>query len=202
MNLNKPLGVRIEHFAPESKLVLNLGHKFAQLGSLRESLTQIRIAAEDRYQPLFNALTNPVEKQGIKRWSKRMEKSIAMLTQPKPTRLDWLVTSGIRKLKDMNVVLKQADKNLGLVAIHPHIHHRMVMSHLEDHTVYQRVATFPINDIKRRIEHTLYLSGMPPWKCAKMLPDNDASEPARFYVIPKIHKSKMYACRPIAAQHS
>lgn len=128
-----------------------------------------------------------------------MEHYISNPNRPKPRRLDWIVPSGIRKLKETNVVLKQVDKNLGIVTIHAHIYHQMVMSDLMDHNVYQQVATFPVYSIEQRIQHILYLSKLSTRRRSEMLEPESSSDLAPFYVIPKIHKKKLFASVPIAA---
>lgn len=131
-----------------------------------------------------------------------MNNSIINLTQPKQAILEWLIVSGLRKLEAMNVVLKQAAKNLGLVTLHPHVYHRMVLADLEDRSIYEKVPNFPINSIQRRMQHILYLSSFSQRRRAELLGTHASNEAAQYYVIPKIHKKKFHASRPIAAQHS
>ena len=171
---------------------------------MHATLENILQSAVQKYKPLFNALHSEHEREGLLRWKNRMEKSIADCKKPKQRRIDFIVAKGIQHLRDMGVVLKQTDKNLGLVAMHPHIYHMMVMSHLNDRNTYQRVQQFPYDAIINRVRNIMHLCRLPRYQKTKLLDQtrHASQEPASFYAMPKIHKKKLHASRPIAAQHS
>ena len=204
MQFNKPIGVRETHFSPEAKLVLSLGHKFALIGNLHSTLMSMLESTRTHYSSLFNALHRDEERQGLLRWTTRMKSSIMQCRKPSPHRIDVTVARGIQHLKQMGVVLKQADKNLGLVAMHPHVYHMMVMSHLRNSQTYRRVGVFPYDAILSRVLNIMNLCRLQRHKKEHLLEltTSSSKDPAPFYAMPKIHKKKLHASRPIAAQHS
>lgn len=157
----------------------------------------------DKYRSKFNALSDLEEKRGLQSWYRNIAKDIRSVPRQNANRIDILVKKGIHDLKDMDIVLKQADKNLGIVPMHHHIYHMMVITHLENTTVYRKVSTFPILDITRRMRNVLKNSAAPRFRQESWMAQakNDA-QPAHFYCSPKLHKKKLYTGRPIAAQHS
>ena len=200
---NKPLGMRLEHFTPEARLVLRLGHKFALERKLRASLLVLAQDTHDAFQKKFNALSNQEEKDGLKAWLTAISRDINIVEEPRLKKLDLLVAKGIRDLRKLPVILKQADKNLGLVPIHRHVYEMMVRDHLGDTTKYRRVSLFPCDGIFLKMQQIMEHAPFPSWKRKRLLNEaKQRKEPAPFYVIPKIHKKKLHASRPIAAQHS
>lgn len=201
--MNKPLGMRIDHFSPEARLVLRLGHKFAMERALRAPLHMLAQATHGAFQKKFRALGTQEEKDGLDAWLTAISRDINIIQEPRVKKLDLLVAKGIRDLQKLPVILKQADKNLGLVPIHRHVYEMMVRDHIGDTTTYRRVATFPFDRILRQISDLMQSAPLPAWKRDSWLSDaREKKEAAPFYVIPKIHKKKLHASRPIAAQHS
>lgn len=202
---NKPLGMRLDNFSPEARLVLRLGHKFALERKLQASLMALTNATMSSFSREFAALSNDEEKQGLDAWVQAMTHDIKGIREPKVSKIDILISKGMRDLAKLPVVLKQADKNLGLVPIHRHIYEMMCREHLEDPKIYQRVPLFPVESVRDKMRVLLLRPRSPiaRWKAEKWTERSKAAnEPAAFYVIPKIHKKKMFASRPIAAQHS
>lgn len=103
----------------------------------------------------------------------------------------------------MEVVTKQADKNLGLVPIRGDYYAAMLRAWLKEPD-FIRVDSFPHDDIIRRISNTIrYTQSIGPTAKKKWIEEAEsAKEPCPFYAIPKIHKANPLASRPISAQHS
>lgn len=143
---------------------------------------------------------SPFEALNWKMWKSTMEKKCKTINQKGPPRIAATIRKGIRELKGMNIVIKQADKNLGIVAIRKDIYNHMVKKHLHSSS-FQRVNMFPRLDIIRRLKNIL---GTVPrnWKFQKWIQHaKNTTEPCPFYIIPKLHKAQL-GSRPITAQHS
>lgn len=112
------------------------------------------------------------------------------------------IRKGIRDLKQMDVIVKQADKNLGMIPIRGDIYNAMVRGWLKKPS-FRRVTGLPheqlFNTLLRLVSRSNSLS--PSYKFRMLSAARDNKEPAPFYVVPKIHKSKL-GSRPITAQHS
>lgn len=102
----------------------------------------------------------------------------------------------------MDVVLKQSDKNLGVVAIRRGIYNRLLFKNLAPQT-FKLVSRFPHTVIKRKLQSILTgIDGVTDWTKEKLTKNTEgATEPCPFYVIPKLHKAEL-GSRPITAQHS
>lgn len=102
----------------------------------------------------------------------------------------------------MNTVLKAADKNMGVVAIRTDIYNYFLNKNLAP-PCFMPVDNFPHQEIMNRLRILLYGTKLfPNWCKDKWIKEAEkAEEPCPFYIIPKIHKSKLGA-RPITAQHS
>lgn len=107
------------------------------------------------------------------------------------------------EIKAMQVVVKQADKNLGLVPIRGDIYRAMVRKWIEP-PAFQRADTFPIEDIRRRVTNIIRSTrAITEQQKRKWITHMTmATEPCPFYAIPKIHKPSPLSSRPISAQHS
>ena len=135
-----------------------------------------------------------------KSWKLNMETECENITEDGPPRICSKIRKGMNDLKEMNIVLKQADKNLGLVAIRKDIYEHMVKTHINSQT-YVEVPTFPHNLILSRMENILKARGL-FWQFKIWLEyAKAATEPCPFYITPKLHK-KNIGSRPITAQHS
>lgn len=150
---------------------------------------------------MFSSLSPP-EYANWTRWIKSRIKRIAAMDEPDTSRKTRCILRGIRQLKDMDIVIKQADKNLGIVPIRGNIYRALRSKHLNS-TAFKKVDTFPHRDIYQRLRNILKLG------CEiSNLTKGDwlnhaikAKEPCYFYVIPKLHKLKL-STRPITANHS
>lgn len=143
-----------------------------------------------------------MEKRNWNDWKTNMMKEVEKLPAEAPTRLQAKLRKGIQQLQDLDFVVKLADKNLGLVAIRGDIYNAMLADHLK-WPAFERVPTFPANDIIRRIRNTIeYRSTMKQDEKAGILKHAEShTDPCPFYIIPKLHKKKL-GSRPITAQHS
>lgn len=131
-----------------------------------------------------------------------MIKHIIHIHNP-PKIIDHIIYQGIRHLKEMDVVIKQADKNLGIVPIRGDFYAAMVRKWLVM-PAFQKVSHFPHIDLCRRIENTIrYTKAIPEQQKQSWSSHIHAAQNAcPFYIIPKIHKHIPLASRPISAQHS
>ena len=119
--------------------------------------------------------------------------------------------SGLREIKeDPTVRVLATDKNLGPALISTEWVEQETLNHLNDTKSYVKVTkddwTFRRQKVIETREKLVksYSSFLPPnsHKFLRSLDDNPRSlDPAKFYIIPKIHKSPI-AGRPIAASHS
>lgn len=150
-------------------------------------------------------LNYPAETRILGEWRTAIIKDVAPLRERSPSKLDWAILKGIRDLQKMDIVLKQADKNLGLVPIARQVYRRMVGDHLWDPSTYCKVTCFPRDTLIREMTRLVWSSGKPYYVIRKWLRLADNSEdakPAPFYAMPKIHKQKLFVSRPVTAQHS
>ena len=190
-------------FTPEAKLVLRLGHKFAVKRKLKPSLSTLVHATFAEYEGQFNKLLQERERAGIQGWFNAILNDIHKIKEDKPKKLDLLISKGIRDLKALDIVLKHADKNLGLVPVHWHTYRNMCLDHIGNRDVYTECQQFPIQNIVNRMRNIIGTARAPPYKIAKWLQFADEdTKPSPFYVMPKIHKQKLFASRPVQAQHS
>ncbi|XP_074608094.1 uncharacterized protein LOC141860796 [Acropora palmata] len=119
--------------------------------------------------------------------------------------------SGLREIKENPTVRVLAtDKNLGPALISTEWVEKETLKHLNDTKSYSKVTlddwTFRRHKVIETREKLVqsYSHFLPPnsHKFLRSLDDNSQSlNPAKFYIIPKIHKSPI-AGRPIAASHS
>jgi len=113
------------------------------------------------------------------------------------------IRKGIRDLQKMNIVVKPADKNLGIVPIRGDIYAAMMRKWLKPPS-FESVQYFPHADILRRlcntIKFTRAISHREKENWIKHAEKQDKPNP--FYAIPKIHKTQPLSSRPISAQHS
>ena len=191
----------MEKFSPEAKTVLKIGHKFAFNTGLKHSLALLINNTEDKFQGRINTLTQQ-ERDNWKAWKLNSLRYIARLT-PRPSEpLSRVLRKGIQDLKDMNVIVKQADKNFGLVAIRGDIYNGMLWENLNEPT-YVKVKDFPHTDILNRMTNILRLTtSMRQWEKERAIKfATQAKDACPFYVIPKLHKKKL-GSRPISPQHS
>lgn len=131
-----------------------------------------------------------------------MKAAISRLSEPRQSRLERIIYRGIQDLKKMDIVVKQADKNLGMVAMRTCVYRALLGKHLLSST-FQRVPTFPHMGIMLRLRNILKLQSEVSERTKEEWINhaNDAREPCPFYIIPKLHKAKL-GSRPITAQHS
>ncbi len=119
------MGIRAERFTREAKLVLRLGSKYSLSTNLKESLMTLVTATTHAFLPKFKALHDVEEAKGLEAWQKAITRDIHSVSEPRRSKRDLLVSKGIKDLKNMDVILKLADKNLGIVAIHKHVYLNM-----------------------------------------------------------------------------
>lgn len=119
-----------------------------------------------------------------------------------PTRFSGNVSSSslsfIRSLvRSANVIIKPADKNLGLTVIGKDWYFNEAHRQLTDNSTYQRVTSFPLNDILFQLQSILRTH-----RCnnsvSKYCHSFSSNDPGKFYLLPKLHKTPTVG-RPIVS---
>lgn len=169
--------------------------------SLKEGLTTLINDVHSKYQSRIKNASKPDEKY-FQLWKKRMTSEVLNMRDARASKRSRTITKGLQDLKNMDIVLKAADKNLGIVAIRKDIYNHLLNKHLSP-PCFKQVTTFPHQNIVTRLENILtHTTLIPTWCKSKWLKEaQTAKEPCPFYIIPKIHKRTLGA-RPITAQHS
>lgn len=85
------------------------------------------------------------------------------------------------------IVIKNADKNLGITIMDDCWYHKQVFTHLN---LYKRVRTFPHHEIAAKVQFFLKKKNFNLFK-------EEFSAPCNFYIIPKVHKVPI-SSRPIS----
>jgi hypothetical protein len=108
----------------------------------------------------------------------------------------------IRQRKD--IIIKPADKGGGICILTPEQYTKEAYSQLYNDQHYKELHSDPMNSIQTKIRNTITKhnnSGAIPNKTASLLVQQDP-KPARFYLLPKIHKNVIDPPgRPIAASN-
>jgi len=128
---------------------------------------------------------------------------------------------GLRKLRDMDVVVRPADKNLGVTIMTKDWYDAKIQQMVvHDHKSYRQVDSVPVSGVKQELRKML----VPAQVCPAPLPTLftkicEAIDPnlrsfmlsrawdkakfsiPRFYLLPKLHKNPVKA-RPIVSSHS
>jgi hypothetical protein len=118
----------------------------------------------------------------------------------------------LQSLKQQHdVIIKPADKNLGLTIMPAQAYHEAVMSHVSDTSVYLDVTDTVADVIAAACEKLTrlvrrYECVLGPTLCKFLLQGVKMKEPPHLYIMPKLHKMKSLSApivgRPIAACHS
>lgn len=182
-------------------MALRLGHKFALPHSKKEALKGLLNTVKKSYDSIFSSLS-PSEYNNWKKWMTSLNKKVDKQREERRSMHTRLLLRGIKDLKQMDVVVKQADKNLGIVPISGRIYRRLRSNHLESPS-FKKVSCFPHADIYKRLSNILKLEcEVHPLTKGEWLGHAlKENSPCLFYVIPKLHKPKL-GTRPITANHS
>ncbi len=181
--------------------MLRVGHKYALRNPLRKSLFGLIQEVEQKYGQTISKLSDK-EAANWKKWKLNLLRETVRLDEP-PKYLDKILKEGMDEIRQMQVVVKQADKNLGLVPIRGDIYRAMVKKWISPPS-FEKVRVFPHEDIQSRVENTIRYSRAVPQQLKEQWTAhmNKAKDPCPFYAIPKIHKNTPLGSRPISAQHS
>ena len=111
----------------------------------------------------------------------------------------------LRELRNnQHLRIRNADKNLGITVMDASWEHSQALSHLGDTRNYERVDEVPFRRLKDNFLDFMYVNKRHFSKQELRWLRHFSTEkfaPAKFYVIPKLHK-KPISTRPIAASHS
>jgi hypothetical protein len=124
-------------------------------------------------------------------------------TQTKPKHnLNPTQTKTLRNLrKNPNIVIKPADKNLGVTVIEKNLYKELAQVHLSDTTTYQKLPTNPLPATIKHITDTLTTlqrhSLLTKTQFSRLAPNKNTT-PGSFYILPKLHK-KTLESRPIVS---
>ena len=119
--------------------------------------------------------------------------------------------TAIKKFKQINdkIIIKPADKNLGLVLLNTDDYITQCVNLLSDSNTYRPASSYPKNEIKRLINNTIISFKPQLFQFSKRLYQFLTSEPdhcrtPQFYGIPKVHKefTTIPPVRPIISQCS
>ena len=134
--------------------------------------------------------------------------TITMPLNPNVTNAD---KETIKKFNHMTetVIIKPADKNLGIVLMDTDDYIRQCTNHLSDTSTYRLANSYPRSDIKKQVTNTA-IKFKPQihqysWKLYNfLLSEPNHSHIPQFYGIPKIHKefTRVPPVRPIVSQSS
>lgn len=168
---------------------------------MKESLVTLVEETHSKYRCRIKDAHKPDE-QNFLVWKTRMTSEIQKMVETRASKLNRSISRGIRDLKKMDVVLKAADKNLGVVAIRTDIYNHLLNKNLAP-PCFTPVTHIPHKDIVHALSTILNYTKVFSERRKKlwMTEANEATEPCPFYIIPKIHKRSIGA-RPITAQHS
>ena len=117
--------------------------------------------------------------------------------------------TAMKRLKQLHkeLIVKPADKNLGIVLLDTDDYIIQCMKHLQDTSTYRLVDHFPVEEIKTKLTETAIsfksqLQGYNKRLYELLLPDTSHSQIPQFYGIPKVHKDfeKIPPVRPIVSQ--
>lgn len=198
---NDPIGFSAEKISKEAKLVLRIGHKFAFCANIHKSISEIIQELDKKIGKKITKLSK-TETKNWHQWKLSALKYI-LSKKHKPKPIESMLQKGITDLKNMEIVVKQADKNLGLVPIRGDYYAAMLRSWLIRPS-FERVQEFPHENILQRIKNTIKST----WAISIDEKERwinhakNATHPCPFYAIPKIHKADPLGSRPISAQHS
>ena len=168
---------------------------------MRKSLSQVIQGISQYTENTIKRLSDQEQKRW-KTWKFNNIKWISKLKVRSP-RIEHSIRKGIRDLKDLDSVVKQADKNMGLVAIRGDIYNGHTKEWLKP-PAFIEVKTFPVLDIIHRLNNICLFNES--LRSNYLVHNaigyaNAHDEPNVFYTIPKIHKN-IFGTRPITAAHS
>lgn len=128
-------------------------------------------------------------------------KMVLPQSRKKSDTLSSAIAQGIRFIKTQGWVVKESDKNLGLVLLNSDTYDRLLWSQVSE-GIFSEVLQFPLSSILGNLSLILRSSRVSPREQRRIMEqDSQHTKRAPFYMMPKIHKSLVEA-RPIAAQHS
>ena len=113
---NTLIGVPKSKFSSEAKLVIRIGHKYAISDDMHSILTNLVEETIEKYKKQID-IVSPIERVNWRRWKLRMLDYVKPTSKRGNPRLVSNLHKSTKDLRALNVVLKQTDKNLGVVAI-------------------------------------------------------------------------------------
>lgn len=166
--------------------------------------TLLKVCLQDTVDQLFKELGTGQGRVDIPsniRVKGKLEREITRMGIDRPPSLHLTLMRGIRYIKKMDWVIKEADKNLGLTLMSREFYDGLVQKEIHE-GAFSEVSAFPLGSLLGNLLVILEV-------CQKGRKFNDeilhyaqgAKDPAPFYVLPKIHKPTVKS-RPITASHS
>jgi hypothetical protein len=138
----------LDRLSKEAIMVLRVGGKYAIEPPLKPQLESLLDQSYLRHKVSIENLSAS-ERERHKFWKDAMKKSIADIQEPRIARRSMLLAKGMRDLRDLNLVVKLADKNLGITAMFGPTYRKCLENAI--HQSYIAVETMPYDDIIRRL---------------------------------------------------
>ena len=181
-----------------------------------ETTTTSKIYRRLKFLPRDSRKTATQEFSGIQKveyyielTKNNLNDELSMITKPPNHNITSTDKETIQKFNHLTdkVIIKPADKNLGIVLMDTDDYIGQCISHLSDTNTYRLATNYPRSDIKKQVMNTV-IRFKPQihqynWKLYNfLLSEPDHSRIPQFYGIPKIHKkfTRIPPVRPIVSQ--
>lgn len=167
------LGKGLKYVPKSTVSPLQINTAFNQLK--KGALKQLELIDDDNPNVIetFNRILNQEKKRVVKRHLKSRPKEF------------YRVQAALNYIKDNSLILKAADKNLGLTAMTKQWYEEQVYTHLSDNTTYTKVNEPNWDNLNKDLKHILAKHGKHRLYDELVKLDH---KPAQFHIIPKIHK--------------
>ncbi|XP_011407404.1 PREDICTED: uncharacterized protein LOC105314749 [Amphimedon queenslandica] len=165
-------------------------------------------STQPHYPPYFTTNIASVE-NFIESTKIEIDKLLSKITSKQKENTSKQELKAIKSLKKSNLVIKPADKNLGIVVMNSNDFVEQCLKQLTSNT-YVRVETVPEEEIKKKIQNTLVKFknqfGASNNRLYRFLQPNQKYQTPNFYGLPKMHKeldvNGLPPLRPIVAHNN
>ena len=187
--------------SPAVKAVLSVGGSFALFQSLPDVFHDFEKRLQSTLDQIGKGTYGPRIMEYVKNSVTRYNAFTPTGTAKEKYKLSRLIRKGLQEIRHNHWILKQADKNLGLVLMSQEAYGIQAYEHLLSPT-FREVIKYPLPMMQNIVRKLITASPWTPERKEEMLAKCKALEkPSEFYVLPKIHKPT-FCTRPITAQHS